>query len=95
MAICPYNCGMANNNEKKTVDWVEPLKIAARLSSWIAFPVLVGYLLGSYLDNKYNSSPKWFLIVIGTSFIISMFGLVRSALMEYKKIENNTASKKD
>lgn len=80
---------MAIDNKKKSIDWVEPVKIAARLSSWIIFPVIAGFLLGSYLDNKYDSSPKWFLIVIGVSFFISMFGLVKNTIEEYKKIENN------
>ena len=85
--ICFFE--MAIDNKKKSIDWVEPVKIAARLSSWIIFPVIAGFLLGSYLDNKYDSSPKWFLIVIGVSFFISMFGLVKNTIEEYKKIENN------
>ena len=75
------------DQKSKSADWIEPIKMAIRLSVWIGFPVVIGYLLGSYLDSKYNSSPKWFLIVIGISFFISMFGLVRSALAEYKKIK--------
>ncbi len=85
--ICFFE--MAIDNKKKSIDWVGPVKIAARLSSWIIFPVIAGFLLGSYLDNKYDSSPKWFLIVIGVSFFISMFGLVKNTIEEYKKIENN------
>jgi len=91
---------MENDNKKKPAYWVEPIKIAARLSSWIAFPVIVGYFLGAYLDKKYNSSPKWTLIIIGISFFVSMFGLVKNAIDEYKKIEknekiNNSKLKKD
>ncbi len=67
--------------------WVEPLKMFFRLSAWIVFPVLLGVLLGKWLDNRYNSSPKWFLIVVGLSFVISMAGLVKDALKEYKNIE--------
>lgn len=67
--------------------WVEPLKMFSRLSAWIVFPVLFGALLGKWLDQKYNSSPRWFLIIIGLSFIISMIGLVKNTLEEYKKIE--------
>lgn len=67
--------------------WVEPLKMFFRLSAWIVFPVLLGVLLGKWLDNRYNSSPKWFLIVVGLSFVISMVGLVKDTLKEYKNIE--------
>jgi len=76
--------------KNKTFDWAEPLKVATRLSAWIAFPVVIGYLIGSYLDKKFDSSPKWFLIVIGISFVVSMFGLIRSTLSEYKKIESKS-----
>jgi len=75
--------------EKKLHDnyWVEPLKMFIRLSAWIVFPVLFGAMLGKWLDNRYNSSPRWFLIITGLSFIISMFGLVKNTLKEYKNIE--------
>ena len=59
----------------------------SRLSAWIVFPVLFGALLGKWLDRKYDSSPRWFLIVVGLSFIISMFGLIKNTLEEYKNIE--------
>ena len=86
---------MSEKDDKKTtLEWVAPLKIAARLSSWIAFPVIAGYLLGSYLDKKYDSSPKWLLIAVGISFVISMFGLVKNTISEYKKIEAEAQAKK-
>lgn len=59
----------------------------SRLSAWIVFPVLLGALLGRWLDKRYNSSPRWFLIVIGLSFVVSMFGLIKNTLEEYKNIE--------
>jgi len=67
--------------------WVESIKIFSRLSVWIVFPALLGALLGKWLDKKYNSSPRWFLIVIGLSFIFSIIALVKNTLEEYKKIE--------
>jgi len=67
-------------------DWAAALKIFARLSVWIVFPVLIGALIGKWLDQKYNSAPKWFLLVIGLSFILSMVGLVKNTLKEYQKI---------
>jgi F0F1-type ATP synthase assembly protein I len=79
-------------NNKKS-DWAEALAVFFRLSVWIVFPVLIGVFLGKWLDRVNNSSPKWFLIVVGISFVISMFGLVVNTLKEYKKIEKN--EKKD
>jgi len=65
--------------------WQEPLNIFSRLSGWILLPLVVGTLLGRWLDTKYSSGSKWFLIVIGISFIISMIGLVVQAKKEFKK----------
>ena len=81
----------ANMPEKKIEKnyWVEPLQMFFRLSAWIVFPVLLGVLLGKWLDKKYDSSPRWFLIVIGLSFIISMIGLVKDTLKEYKNIDKH------
>jgi F0F1-type ATP synthase assembly protein I len=69
--------------------WVEPLQMFIRLSAWIVFPVLLGVGAGKWLDQKYNSSPRWFLTLVGVSFVISMVGLVKNTLAEYKKIEKH------
>ncbi|MCU0680052.1 MAG: AtpZ/AtpI family protein [Planctomycetes bacterium] len=84
---------MESNLEKKAW-WQEPLRTFFRLSTWIVFPVVIGALIGKWLDNKYQSEPKWFLIIIGVSFAVSLLGLVRGTLQEYKKIEKqNPVSK--
>lgn len=68
--------------------WQEPLSIFYRLSGWVILPLIVGVLLGRWLDRRYNSDPKWFLIVIGLAFIISTVGLVVQAKSEFKKISS-------
>jgi len=67
--------------------WVEPLQMFFRLSVWIVFPIILGALLGKWLDQRYNSSPRWFLLLVGLSFAISMVGLVKNTLKEYKNID--------
>ncbi len=81
-----------NVNQKPS--WQEPLQIFLRLSSWIAFPVLVGALLGRYLDRRYDSEPWLFLASVGVAFLVSMFGLVSSAIKEFKKIESESKKNK-
>jgi len=81
---------MANNQplkDKTDYSWVEPMKVFARLSVWIVVPILLGLFLGRWLDRLNNSDPKWFLICIGASFVISMVMLVKETLKEYKKID--------
>jgi F0F1-type ATP synthase assembly protein I len=68
--------------------WQEPLNIFSRLSGWVILPLIVGMLLGRWLDRRYSSEPKWFLIVIGIAFIISTIGLVIQAKSEFKKISS-------
>lgn len=65
--------------------WQEPLNMFYRLSGWVILPLVVGTLLGRWLDRRYNSDPKWFLIVIGLAFIVSMIGLVIQAKNEFNK----------
>lgn len=79
----------ANMPEKKLGKnyWVEPLQMFFRLSVWIVFPIILGALLGKWLDQRYNSSPRWFLLLVGLSFAISMVGLVKNTLKEYKNID--------
>jgi len=74
--------------------WQEPLNIFSRLSGWVILPLIVGTVLGRWLDHRYNSDPKWFLIVLGLAFIISMIGLVIQAKNEFKKISEIKINKK-
>lgn len=67
--------------------WQDAVNMFAKLSGWVILPLIVGYTLGRWLDNRHDSSPKWFLICVGISFIISMIGLVRQAKQEYIKID--------
>jgi len=71
----------------KKDSWSLALKITARLTGWVAFPVIIGVFLGKWLDKKFNTEPWLFLITIGVCFLISMYGLITNALKEFKKIE--------
>lgn len=67
--------------------WQPAVLIFLRMSAWIAVPVIAAVFLGKWLDEKYQSEPWLFLISVGIAFLVSMFGLVKSAAREYKKIE--------
>ncbi|MBU0646995.1 AtpZ/AtpI family protein [Patescibacteria group bacterium] len=79
---------------KKQAWWLPAMLMFTRLSVWIIGPVIVGLFVGKWLDNKYQSKPWLFLLSIGIAFIISMFGLIKSTLDEYKKIEIIEKNKK-
>lgn len=56
-------------------------------TAWIAGPVLVGTIGGNWLIERFEMKSWWFLVFVGVSFLVSMFGLTRNALREFKNIE--------
>ena len=67
--------------------WVPAVAIFVRLSGWLLVPLIIGTTLGKWLDSKYDTAPWLFLATIGVAFIVSMFGLIKNAMEEFKKIE--------
>lgn len=72
---------------KKQAWWQPAILMFFRLSVWIAVPIIIALFIGKWLDEKYQSEPWLFLLSIGAAFIISLAGLVKNTLNEYKKIE--------
>ena len=79
----------------KNESWSIALKVAAKLSGWVAFPVIIGTFLGQWLDKKYDTEPWLFLATIGFAFIVSIYGLIVSALKEFKAIDLEYNKKKE
>ena len=80
------------NGEKNVKLWWQPaLMMFARLTGWIAVPVIIGAFLGKWLDKKNDSEPWLFLISVGMAFFISMIGVIRNGLVEFKKIEKENS----
>ncbi len=75
--------------------WQPALMLFARLSVWIAGPVIIAVFVGKWLDQKYNSAPWLFLGCVGAAFFISMIGLIKNTIQEYKKIEKNIIKDKN
>lgn len=77
--------------------WQTALIIFTRLSVWIGVPIVLAVFLGKWLDNKYNTEPWLFLATVGVAFILSMIGLIKETLKEFKKIDNKqqTANNKE
>lgn len=99
-------CFMPENNpprkkggdkeEDKRAWWQPAVLMFAKMSGWIIFPVIAGIFLGKWVDTKLNAEPWGFLGVIGVAFFISIYGVVRTAQKEYKKIDkNNNQDQKD
>ncbi len=78
------------NKEKKkettSQEYYRILLLFVRFSGWIAGPVIVALVIGKMIDDKYESEPWAVLTAIGIAFIISLIGIVKETLKEYKKI---------
>ena len=73
--------------------WVPAIAVFTRLSGWLLAPLIIGVTLGKWLDKKYDTAPWLFLATIGIAFIVSMFGLIKNTLEEFKKIEKAANNK--
>lgn len=67
--------------------WAEPLFIFLHMSGWIAGPLIIAIFIGKGLDKKYDSEPWGFLSLIGIAFLVSMFGIIKKAMEEMKKLK--------
>ncbi|MFA5023742.1 MAG: AtpZ/AtpI family protein [Patescibacteria group bacterium] len=74
----------------KNDSWSIALRVLVNLSGWIAGPIIIGLIVGKWLDKKYGTEPWLFLTTIGVCFLVSMYGLVINALKEFKKIERES-----
>jgi F0F1-type ATP synthase assembly protein I len=92
--VFPEDKSLQNNKnqERKNTDktWWQPgLVLFSRLSGWIVGPVIVGLIIGNWLDNKYNKSPWLTLVSVGAAFLISMVGIVSEAIKIMTSMEND------
>jgi hypothetical protein len=86
---------MSKDNNKQRVPWWQPgLLLFAKLSGWIAGPVILAVFVGKWLDRKYSTEPWLFLLSVGIAFFASSYGIVRDSLREMKRIEKEALKKK-
>lgn len=82
-------------NDKSKIPWWEPgMVMFARLSGWIAGPIIVAVFLGKWLDKKYSTAPWIFLATVGAAFVLSSFGIVKEAKSMMNKIIEDEKKKK-
>lgn len=75
--------------------WQKGVEVFLRLSAWIAAPVIVGAVLGKWLDKKFSTEPWLFLITVGLMFFVSMFGLIRETMKEFKLVSKEENKPKE
>ncbi len=76
------------NQQDEQVDkapwWRDGIIIFAKVSGYIAFPIIFASVLGKYLDKKYNTGSLIFLISVSVAFISTIY-LIWNEMRVYKK----------
>jgi len=78
---------MEKKDSSESPWWRPGVILFTRMSGWIAGPIIIAIFLGQYLDNKYNTHPRLFLLSVGIAFFISIFGISTDAIKAMKVIE--------
>ena len=85
---------METKDSGKSPWWQPSLILFARMSGWIAGPIIIAIFVGKFLDEKYNTQPWLFLFSVGIAFCLSTIGIVKDALRAMKEIERGEKDKK-
>jgi F0F1-type ATP synthase assembly protein I len=62
--------------------------IFARISGYIAVPIILALYIGKYLDTKYHTDPYIFLGCIAVAFLTSI-GMIAREMKKYAKDNTN------
>ncbi len=77
-------------------NWLVPaLFMLGKFAGLIVFPVMVGVIIGIYLDIKYKTDPWLFIISVGISFVFSIIGLSINTFKEFRKIEKQIKEQRE
>ena len=74
--------------------WQPSLVLFGRLSGWIGGPVIIALFLGKWLDKRYSTEPKLFLLCVGVALVVSTYGIVKDSLEAMKQIDKEADEKK-
>jgi hypothetical protein len=85
----------SEKRETKVLWWQPSLVLFGKLSGWIGGPIIGAIFLEKYLDKKYSTEPKLFLLCVGIAFFVSTFGIVRDSMEAMKKITDDANKKKE
>ena len=67
--------------------WRDGVIIFAKVSRYIAFPIILASYIGKYLDQKYNTNNLIFFILIATAFLSTIYLIWREMKIYKKKID--------
>ena len=74
--------------------WKPAILIFSKVSWWILCPIILSLILGKYLDYRFATAPRYLLICVGVSFIVSMFQIFTILKKYMKEIEQEAKTDK-
>lgn len=84
---------MEDNNKKPW--WREGVLLSAKVSAYIAVPVIVTSYLGKFLDKKYGTAPYLFLILTAIAFASTIYLIWKEVKAYQRKINKEEREKSD
>lgn len=72
--------------------WRQALIVFGRMSGWVATPVLLAVFLGRYFDAKYSTGDRYFFIMIGVGFFVSIFGIYRESKKYQRAVDREEST---
>jgi F0F1-type ATP synthase assembly protein I len=63
------------NDQKGKVWWQPAIVMFAKVSVWVAIPIILALFIGKYFDKRYGTDPWIFISLTGIAFIVSIFGI--------------------
>jgi F0F1-type ATP synthase assembly protein I len=78
-----------NEQDIKKPWWRDSILIFARVSIWIAVPVIIALFVGKVLDKEFGTKPWLFLATMAVAFGLTIFGIYKTTVKEMKKLEKS------
>lgn len=75
--------------------WSEGLRVFSQVTGWIVAPLILALYGGRYLDEKYEMTNVYFLVLTGVAFIISSVGIARMGVRYIRMMEDESKKSND
>ncbi len=83
-----------NNKNLGTHYWSRVISLTFFLSGWLVIPIVIGLIVGQWLDRQYATTPWLFLVSIIIAFIVTSLGIVKEMFSYLKELEDELGDEK-
>ena len=83
----PVDNKQKDDEDNKAAWWQPAMLLGMQITGWIVGPILVGLLLGRWLDKKFGTEPWLLLVSMVLAFVITNVGIVKEGRRAQQKME--------